>query len=162
MTICLWSRQQLKAAVRAVGCTTDGFEEFIADEGVGQMEARALHVAAEAAGIAGGGSVPLFVAHRHPHASSGVPHYVVPPSITPDARSRSLFGREHLALIRRWLHVTYSLLRDYAVSCSHASRQLKGLQRTDEITPHISHAWQPQQNLEADATIPAKQRLDKF
>lgn len=38
--------------------------------------------------------------------TAGVPHYAVPPSVAPDARQRGLFGREHLALMRRWLHVS--------------------------------------------------------
>jgi len=54
---------------------------------------------------------------------AGVPHY----SLEHDGRRRGLFGREHLALIRQWLHD-------------------EGLSRGPHVRPACSHAWRPDAN----------------
>lgn len=51
---------------------------------------------------------------------AGVPHY----SFEHAGRRRGLFGREHLALIREWLHA-------------------EGLGRGAHVRPECSHAWRP-------------------
>ena len=48
----------------------------------------------------------------------GVPHYVIEHS----GKRKGLFGREHLALIRGWLHE-------------------EGLARREDVKPDLSHAW---------------------
>jgi len=102
-----WLRTQLKTILREVGGATEAFDAFIADGGKGDVSMRKLQTAAEASGIAGQFSVQRCIPFKTYHLSTtaGVPHYFVPPALTPDGRARGLFGREHLALIRGWLHV---------------------------------------------------------
>ncbi len=121
-------RSQLREVIRSVGASTDAFSEFVADGGTGEAQIRVIHSAAEASGIA------------------GVPHYVIPPCLTPDSRARGFFGREHLALIRRWLHVRFLIICSYVFFSNPFKLffplvQELGLQRHENVTPHVSHAW---------------------
>ena len=102
-------RSKLREAIQSVGGSTETFSEFVADGGAGEAQIRVIQSAAEASGIAGHQAIGLEIPFVY-FSLSGVPHYVVPPCLTPDSRARGLFGREHLALIRRWLHVRYLII----------------------------------------------------
>ena len=74
------SLKRLRGTLTEVGAHTDGFEEFMAPNGVGEAEIVSCTAKAEAA------------------AFTGVPHYVFNDAST--GRELGLFGPEHLALIR--------------------------------------------------------------
>ena len=76
----LESFTQLRGTLEEIGARTDGFEEFVAAKGPGEIELRRCMEKAEAAGLI------------------GVPHYVFHDIAS--ERDLGLFGREHLALIR--------------------------------------------------------------
>ena len=74
------SLDRLRGTLVEVGARTDGFEEFMAVTGAGEVELERCMAKADAAGFA------------------GVPHYVFNDAAS--GRELGLFGREHLALIR--------------------------------------------------------------
>ena len=96
------SLERLRGTLAEVGARTDGFEDFMARNGAGETEIENCMAKAEAAG---------FV---------GVPHYVF--NDADSGRELGLFGREHLALIRRKFGA-------------------EGLARTPAVRPEFSHAW---------------------
>jgi hypothetical protein len=90
----------LMLALKQAGGCSEGLQEYLGSEHA-QAEYASVQQAAFASGI------------------SGVPHY----EIEHDGRTKGLFGREHLSLIRRWLHKN-------------------GLQDRPDVQPDISHAWE--------------------
>ena len=96
------SLDQLRTTLTEVGGESDEFEAFMAPGGSGEVELKNCLAKAEAAGI------------------SGVPHYVFHDDVL--GRELGLFGREHLALIRKKLATA-------------------GLARSPDVRPEFSHAW---------------------
>jgi len=74
------SLERLRGTLAEIGARTDGFEQFMDQNGVGESEVESCMAKAEAAGYV------------------GVPHYVFNDAAS--GRELGLFGREHLALIR--------------------------------------------------------------
>ncbi len=98
----LESIDDLYQALVECGANLEEFKDYLAKSGVGEKELENCKQAAEASGIA------------------GVPHYVLPDHGT--HKGLSLFGREHLSLIRSRL----------------AERDLK---RRVSVTPEFLHTW---------------------
>ncbi|MGI9409690.1 MAG: DsbA family protein [Hyphomicrobiaceae bacterium] len=98
----LESGAQLEASLRDVGADVNGLETFVAANGECQSEVDACRKSAEATGVA------------------GVPHYVYF-DVTLE-RELGLFGREHLALIRKKFSA-------------------EGLARHAGVRAQFSHAW---------------------
>ena len=96
------SLDAMRGALRDLGADLDGFDAFVEPDGQGEQEVAAYMDDARASG---------FV---------GVPHYVYDDVST--GRQLGLFGREHLALIRRKLSE-------------------RGLARHESVRPDFSHAW---------------------
>jgi len=98
----LESINDLHHALTDCGANLEGFEEYLSETGEGAKELANCKIRAEASGIV------------------GVPHYVLPDQGTHEGLS--LFGREHLSLIR------------YRLS----ERELN---RRTSVTPEFSHTW---------------------
>ena len=95
------SHTLLQQSLSQIGADLSGFDEYMAEGGLGEQELQLCQEAAEAEGIV------------------GVPHYTFDDPET--GKTLGLFGREHLALIRGKLHAE-GLAKHDAVSpeCSHA------------------------------------------
>jgi 2-hydroxychromene-2-carboxylate isomerase len=98
----LESIDDLREALVDCGTDLDGFEEYLSEEGPGVKELTSCIRSAEKTGIA------------------GVPHYVL--ADQSDHKGLSLFGREHLALIRTRLSE-------------------RNLARSASVKPEFSHTW---------------------
>ena len=98
----LESIDNLREALVDCGTDLDGFEEYLSEEGPGAKELTRCIRNAEKTGIA------------------GVPHYVL--ADQSDHKGLSLFGREHLALIRTRLSE-------------------RNLARSTSVKPEFSHTW---------------------
>ncbi len=92
----------MRETLGLIGASTEGFEAYMESEGLGDTTLRNCMEKAEASGLA------------------GVPHYVF--YDTDLGQQLGLFGREHLALIRK----------KFAAD---------GLARTSSVRPEFSHAW---------------------
>ena len=99
----LESITQLKEALADVGANLTGFDAFVMDGGEGEQIMSSYKDEAHATGFVGTPQYVFYDLHRD--------------------RTRGLFGREHLALIR-----------------SKLSEQ--GLARSEDVTAEFSHAWQ--------------------
>lgn len=82
------------------GCNSKGFRDYLTS-GEAALEYEKVRIDAKSSGI------------------TGVPHYALQ---LDGALKPGLFGREHLSLLRHWLHEA-------------------GLQRRDDVIPDVSHAW---------------------
>ena len=143
LTQCFF-RCQLNKMILNCGGSADDFKRFIEDGGTGEVQMHSVQAAAEASGIAGCYRMSATLCSDTYCSSAGVPHYAIPSCITPDKRERGFFGREHLALIRRWLHVRVDpVMYSLHVFLTCTILQAQGLQRHGNVNPHISHAWTP-------------------
>ena len=98
----LESISNLRAALIDCEANLEGFEEYVSETGTGSKDLQSCLLHAETSGIV------------------GVPHYVLPD--LGNNKGLSLFGREHLALIRHRLSD-------------------RGLVRNTSVTPEFSHTW---------------------
>lgn len=96
----------LKSTLAELGADPSGFDEYIEEGGEGDQAMAEMAAAAEASGAV------------------GVPHveWQVPDKKNGGLKTKGMFGREHLSLIRLQLHE-------------------HGLARRDDVEAHISHAY---------------------